>query len=177
MRAVTIFGVATFALLVYMGSQGYARLSERTEQQLASTENVARWKQSARALQASNAQWNKRYPSLERYSDQLALVSSLQLGQLGLSTDVDKISVPKAEAVKQNNVDLRLARICLASSADNTSAGLRVTAATYSQLLSGVGVLAQRPNVYIGGMAFDGTGDLPTAVLTDFCILARQGAA
>lgn len=177
MSKFTVFGVAVAIVAGVMGSQGYALLSERAEQQRASTENVARWKQSARALEASDAQWKQRYPSLSRYNDVLALVGSLRLQQLGLSTNLDTVSVPKAQTVMQNGTDLQLSRICLASSADNTAAGFQVTASSYSQLLAGVGSLAARPNVYIGGMAIQGTGDQPTAVLTDFCVLARQEAA
>ncbi|MBP2480157.1 hypothetical protein J3A72_000449 [Stenotrophomonas sp. PvP093] len=173
MKKTTILGAAAAALLVYMGYQGFVTLRSKAAQQSEATEAVARWKQSYRALDASLSQWEARYPNLSDFNDTLGLYRSLRLQDVGLGSSPDTISIISKAPVMANGVDIRLAKICLASTAANSTAGLQVDAPTYAGLLDGVRRLAQRPDIYVGGMSILGTGDRPKAILTDFCLLLR----
>ncbi|WP_440569583.1 hypothetical protein [Stenotrophomonas sp. STK17_22] len=176
MNKLTLVGAAVLCIGAAMGYKGMLQLRTKAELQAQATEAVARWKQSYRALETSVSQWNNRYPGLSAYSDTLGLYRSLRLQAYGLAANPDRLAIVSKESVSANGVELGLAKICMASAADK-NAGLELQAANYRELLDGVGRLAQRKDVYMGGMKFIGDGDRPTASITDFCILLRMGPA
>lgn len=177
MNKVTVLGAAIAVAAIYLGAQAFGQLSEKAKLQLEAKESVARWKQSARALDASHAKWVSQYPSLDSYGDLLAVARSLNLAQVGLAVDYDKLSLKGAEEVTApGGQSLQMRRLCLRSNTTN-GAGLEVSAASYGQLLTGIQRIAARPSIFIGGMSINGDGVHPTATLTDFCVLVRQEVA
>ena len=177
MNSATLLGAAIAVAAVYLGGQAFGQLNDKAKQQLGATESVARWKQSARALEVTHAKWVTQYPSLDSYGDLLSVARSLNLAQAGLSVDFDKLSLKGAEEVTApGGESLQMRRLCLRSNTSN-GAGLEVSAGSYAQLLAGIQRVAARPSIFIGGMSINGDGASPTATLTDFCVLVRQEAA
>lgn len=177
MNRVTLLGAAIAVAVICLGAQAFGQLSDKAKMQLEAKESVARWKQSARALEVSHAKWVSQYPSLDSYGDLLAVARSLGLERVGLAVDYDKLSLNGAEEVTApGGQSLQMRRLCLRSSTSN-GAGLEVSAASYNHLLAGIQRVATRPSIFIGGMSINGDGAHPTATLTDFCVLVRQEAA
>ncbi len=177
MNRILVLGVASAAMLGWMGYKGLATLQEKAQQQRAATEVVQRWKQTYRALAKSTATWSERYPDLAKFEDLIGLFRSVGLERYGLASDPDELAVLKVEPVSYNNVNLGLARVCVGSNNATADSGLVVTAPSYAELLSGVRRLAARKDIEIGSLAFQGGEGAPSATLGGFCMLLRQEAA
>lgn len=163
-------------ILSYSGYMGMTLLMEKAAQQQAETEVVQRWKNSYQALGKSRTAWERRYPSLSKYNDLLALFRSLSLARYGLSADPDQLSVLKVENVQHNGMSVGLTRVCVGSSGAASNAGLLVNASGYSALLDGVSKLAARKDIEMSAITVssDAAG-APQATIGDFCMLLRNG--
>lgn len=178
MNRIFLISAIGAAMLVAMGASGFKILREKAEQQSQATEVVQRWKQSYEALAASISAWDSSYPDRARYRDVLDLYNSVQLERYRLASDPDSVAVTRSEAVRHNDVSIGLQRVCLASGAANSTTAFAATSDSYESLLEGVRDLAERSDVEIGAIAIKADADgVPTALLTDFCLLLRQGVA
>lgn len=171
---VLLFGAVFIAIGAYFGTAAYDLLIAKARAQEAVTEQVEKWTAMYRALIPIQTKWESLYRSESEAQDLLTVIRMLNLGQYGLSSNVDQIVLTKAEAVKVKQTDIGLTRLCLGT-ALGTGSALEVTGPSYAKLLEGIGALGARADITMDGMAVIGDRTFPTAYLRGFCLLVRRG--
>ena len=165
-----IFGALIFG---YEGVRGYQVMSAKASQQEEVTETMQRFKSSFMALADSRSKWDKSYHRESSVQDIVSLFALVELEKYGLTTDADSLVLSKVEQVTGSNAPIGLTKICI-SSGSMDSFALVVQAPNYQNLMTGIGQLAKRPDIYLGNIDVKGDKQIPIAKLGDFCLLLRN---
>ena len=127
------------------------------------------------AVKESVAAWKKIYSFADSFSDIDSTVNLINLGQYGLTVNIDAIVVNDNKEVLQDTPGkepLGLLKKCLGTATGDGSV-FEVSAPTYQSLLSGIDRLAKRRDIVIGSISIAGDQKQPVARLGGFCVLTR----
>lgn len=173
-KRLKIFAAAILLVCSYQAYQAWVVMDQKILEQRQVTESIQRWTEGFKALNSSIDRWNQAYPKAESLKDMRGVIEALNLEAAGLRVAAENISVQGISAIKHANSDLEMERICLAASRTSNNDGVEVMADSYQQLFSGIKLIADRPDVHLGGVLVRGDLEEPAAVLQGLCLLVAK---
>ena len=169
-----IFSIILVCLGGYTGHDAKLALDAKAAAQESVTDVISQWKQSFKALSATESKWNGNFKSSQSINDFIGLYAVLDIGKYNLRSNIDTMALERVEPVTQNNVQIGLNKMCLRTTSAGRD-GFEVTAADYDTLFKGLKALAARPDIYIGSISIRSSKTKePVASMTDFCLLLRD---
>lgn len=167
----TVFAVVA-TIAVILGQTGWTNsqiLSQKAQKQQQSLAELKRWKSEYEALLPIQRQWEEAIPSARNINDIYSLYNAIGLEKYGLASNQEKLSVKNIEPLTAKGSPLGAQRVCINSAGEN---GLALTAAHFSDLLTGMDGLIRRRDISVTNITLSAAGGTPKAVV-DLCLLFR----
>lgn len=138
-----------------------------------STDNMARWTATYKALKPTDDQWRSAFQNGSSIKDLLSLYQSINQEMVGLHSSADLLVVTKVERLTFNNLDIGLSAIEISTTG---KPGFFVTADSYSALINGIQRLVGRKDIRFRGIVLIAQPDAahPQAIIEGMAILLRD---